>query len=121
MEEEWKIIKDTVISTAQEVIGFRRGSKKEQWISEGTWAAIDERRSLKAKKEQAFKTKVGIDESIAAYKAKDREVKSRCRADKDIWFGNRVAEGDTEAKQGDSKTLYRIVKELSGKQCRNYP
>ena len=121
VEEEWKIIKDTVISTAQEVIGFRRGSKKEQWISEGTWAAIDERRSLKAKKEQAFKTKVGIDESIAAYKAKDREVKSRCRADKDIWFGNRVAEADTAAKQGDSKTLYRIVKELSGKTMQKLP
>jgi len=52
VEEEWKIIKDTIISTAQEVIGFRRGSRKEQWISEGTWAAIDERRSLKAKKDR---------------------------------------------------------------------
>ena len=84
-------------------------------------SSIDERRSLKAKKEQAFKTKVGIDESIAAYKAKDREVKSRCRADKDIWFGNRVAEADTAARQGDSKTLYRIVKELSGKTMQKLP
>ena len=34
---------------------------------------------------------------------------------------NRVAEADTAAKQGDSKTLYRIVKELSGKTMQKLP
>ena len=54
VEEEWKTIKDTVVNTAQEVVGFRRGSKKEMWISDGTWTAIDERRNLKARKEHAY-------------------------------------------------------------------
>ena len=59
VESEWKTIKETVVNTAQEVIGYRRGNKKEKWITDNTWRAIDERRGLKAKKsklsEQAFK------------------------------------------------------------------
>ena len=121
VEEEWKEIKDTIVNTAQEVIGYRRGSKKERWITDGTWTAIDERRILKAKKEQAFKTDTKIEESIEAYRAKDKEVKSRCRADKEIWFDDKVTEAETAAGRGDSKTLYRIVKELSGKTTQKLP
>ena len=121
VEEDWKEIKDAIINTAQEVIGYRRGSKKERWITDGTWTAIDERRILKAKKEQAFKTNLKIEECIEAYRTKDREVKSRCRADKEMWFDDKVTEAETAAGRGDSKTLYRIVKELSGKTAQKLP
>ena len=55
IEETWTAVRDTTVNTAQEVIGYRRGTRKERWITKHTWAAIDERRQLKAKKEQAFK------------------------------------------------------------------
>jgi len=35
-------------------------------------------------KEQAFKTGINIEQCIEDYKVKDKEVKSRCRVDRDI-------------------------------------
>ena len=64
VEEEWTTVKETVQTTAQKVIGYRRGSRKERWISEGTWKAIDERRELKARKEQALGSGNKTDEAI---------------------------------------------------------
>ena len=32
VEEEWVTIKETVLTMAQTVIGYRRGSMKERWI-----------------------------------------------------------------------------------------
>jgi len=121
IEETWKEVRDTIVNTAQEVIGYRRGSRKERWITKRTWAAIDERRQLKAKKEQAFKTGNKTEEAIEAYRTKDKEVKSRCRVDKETWFGEKLAEAETAAGRGDSKTLYRVVKELSGKATQKLP
>jgi hypothetical protein len=115
VEEEWAVVKETVQTTAQKVIGYRRGSRKEQWISEGTWKAIDERRELKARKEQALGSGNKADEAITDYRIKDKEVKSRCRADKEMWVEGKLADAEEAAGKGDSKTLYRIVKDLSGK------
>jgi hypothetical protein len=54
VEERWRTLKETITNTAQEVVGFRRGSMKEQWITQTTWRTIDERRTLKARREQAM-------------------------------------------------------------------
>ena len=35
-------MKTCVNETAEEVIGKRRGTKKEQWITQDTWKLIDE-------------------------------------------------------------------------------
>jgi len=121
VEEDWKEIKDTIINIAKDEIGFRRGSKKVIWTTETTWTAIDERRSLKAKKEQAFKTAINIEQCIEDYKVKDKEVKSKCTVDRDIWFEDKVVEAEKAAYKGDSKTLYIIVKELSGRLTQKIP
>ena len=115
VEEEWAVVKETVQTTAQKVIGYRRGSRKEQCISEGTWKAIDERRELKARKEQALGSGNKADEAITDYRIKDKEVKSRCRADKEMWIAGKLADAEEAADKGNSKTLYQIVKDLSGK------
>jgi hypothetical protein len=121
IEDEWKEIKDTVLNAAQKVVGFRRGSKKERWITEGTWKAIDERRVLKAKKEQALSTGVKAEEATTGYRQKDKEVKSRCREDKKMWVEDKLLEAEKAAGKGDSKTLYRILKDLSGKMSPKVP
>jgi len=54
VEDCWKNIKDVVKQTARKVIGSKRGSIKETWISNSTWDAIDERRLLFTKKEQVM-------------------------------------------------------------------
>jgi hypothetical protein len=121
VEEKWRTIKETIVNTAQEVVGFRRGSRKEQWISQNTWKAIDERRMLKARSDQAISTNKNVTEVAAAYRSKDKEVKSRCRADKTQWFEKTLTEAEEAAKRQDTKTLYRIVKALSGKTTQKLP
>ena len=54
VEHTWDVFKDNIMDAAKNIIGFRRGSKKEAWISESTWNGIDERKLLKGKVEQAF-------------------------------------------------------------------
>ena len=50
IEDEWETIKEVINHTAETVIGKRWGTKNERWITEGTWKSIDERRTLKGKK-----------------------------------------------------------------------
>ena len=121
VEEEWKNIKDITMDVAREVIGIRRGTRKERWISETTWKAIDERRKLKGEKEQALSTNTDIETVTAKYQAKDKEVKKRCKGDKKAWIETRLGEAEEAAGKGDSKTLYKIVKELSGKVTQRVP
>ena len=81
VERTWGVFKDNVMEAAKDVVGFKRGSRKEAWISENMWNAIEERKLLKGKMEQAFQQRIP-DNIRAEYRAKDQEVKKRCRADK---------------------------------------
>ena len=102
------------MDAAKNVIGFRRGTEKEAWVSESTQNAIDERKLLKGKMEQAFqkRTPDNIPDNTpvqAEYRAKDKEVKKRCRADKKKWVEGKLFQAELAAMIGDSKKLYRIV------------
>jgi len=48
------------------------------------------------------------------YQKKDKQVKKNCRNDKQVYLENKANEAEAEALVGDSKTLYHIVKDLSG-------
>jgi len=48
------------------------------------------------------------------YKEKDKEVKKRCKADKQQWFDDKAKEAENAANTGVSKRVFGIVKELSG-------
>ena len=63
-------------------MGYKRGSKKEQWISTSTWKAIDERKQLKQQKLNQHLTDEQRDSLAGQYKAKDKEVKGRCATDR---------------------------------------
>jgi len=43
VEKACNNLKDTVSAAVKKVIGYKRGSKKEQWISASTWKVTDER------------------------------------------------------------------------------
>src|SRR6218665_270643 len=66
--------------TDGEVLGFKRGNRKEAWISKETWNAIDERRKRKQRMEQAREQGAGYQVAAAEYKEQDKEVKKKCRA-----------------------------------------
>ena len=120
VEHTWDVFKDNIMKAAKDTIGFKRGNKKEAWISENTWKAIDERKLLKGKMEQAFQQRIP-DNVQVEYRAKDKEVKKRCRADKKKWVEDKLSEAELAAMTGDSKKLYRIVRDLSGSSQRILP
>jgi len=70
------------------------------------------------KKEQAALSIENLEYQINEYK-KDKEVKRRCRNDKKQYIEKRAAKAEEAAKLGDTKMLYRIVKDLSGKATQN--
>uniref|UniRef100_A0A914WQC5 Reverse transcriptase domain-containing protein n=1 Tax=Plectus sambesii TaxID=2011161 RepID=A0A914WQC5_9BILA len=110
---QWTNIKETVVGVAEEVLGWRRGTQRERWIQERSWALIDERKQAKQRREQA-KTSEAKENTDAQYQQLDRRVKRSCRADKKAWHEQKCAEAQEAADKNDSKTLYRIVRELTG-------
>uniref|UniRef100_W6NBN1 Endonuclease-reverse transcriptase HmRTE-e01 n=1 Tax=Haemonchus contortus TaxID=6289 RepID=W6NBN1_HAECO len=112
LEDEWTAIRDTIKVCAEEVVGRRRGKKKEEWIKDSTWQKIDERKYAKLKREQA-KTSSELEEAKRRYTELDRLVKKSSRDDKNDWLIRKGAEAQYAVDHGDSKTLYRIVRELT--------
>jgi len=58
------------------------------------------------------------------YRRLDKEVKKSSKRDKRAWIEEKSREADEAADRNDSKTLYRMVKDLSGlwndqQQCPN--
>jgi len=117
IECKWKKFRDTIFCTAKEVVGIRRGKPNEQWISGNTWSAIDERRDLKKVRDQLLSeaNEERVREAQMAYSEKDKEVKQRCKRDKKDWLDKKATEAEEAARRNDSKKLYRVIKELSGR------
>ena len=113
MDAVWERWRDVVVQTDEDVLGFKRGNRKEAWISKETWNAINERRKRKQRMEQAREQGAGYQVAAAEYKEQD-EVKKKCRYDKSQYILRKTVEAEDAGRRGDSKTLYRIVKELSG-------
>ncbi|XP_019618826.1 PREDICTED: uncharacterized protein LOC109465826 [Branchiostoma belcheri] len=113
LEDQWALFKETVTKSAEETIGRRRGSRKEQWIQGHTWELIDERKKTKGLRDRA-KTEEEKEQTDHQYRDLDRQVKKSCRADKRHWLDKKSAEAEEAAKKNDSRTLYRLVRELSG-------
>ena len=114
MQNTWINFQEAVTGAAQTILGRLRGTKKERWITDSTWNAIDERKALKKLKLQAESTGRDVETIKVIYKEKDKEVKKRCKADKQQWFDDKVKEAENAANTGDSKRLFDIVKELTG-------
>jgi len=67
------------------VIGRRRGSNRERWISDRTWNLIDDRKEAKKKKDQAY-TRAKAQAEAVNYRKLDKEVKKSCKQDKKDWI-----------------------------------
>ena len=75
MDAIWERWRDAVVQTGEEVLGFKRGNRKDAWISKDTWNAIDERRKRKQRMEQAREQGAGYQMAAAEYKEQDKEEK----------------------------------------------
>ena len=115
VEEQWSIFKDAITTTAEEKIGRRRGSERDNWIQDRTWLLIDERKKAKSIKDQVKSAEV-MKLSNKRYKELNKAVKKSCRKDKNEWFQQKGEEAQNAVRRNDTKNLYRIVRDLSGSQ-----
>lgn len=113
LERRWTKLKDVLTTSAEAVIGRRRGSYKERWIQDRSWHLIDDRRRAKQYRDQAMtnESRLAAEE---LYQNIDRQVKRSCRQDKRDWVEKKGAEAQEAAKRNDPKTLYKIVRDLTG-------
>ena len=109
IENQWTNFMSTTKECAEEVVGRRRGSQKERWISDESWSLIDERKEAKIERDR--NSNRATEEN---YRRLIKEVKKSCRRDKRAWLESKGKEAQEAADRNDSKTLYKIVRELSG-------
>ena len=111
LNEYCKKVKDTFISTSQLTLGFKEVSRK-PWISDQTWKLIEERKALKQRilacKEE---DRINITEM---YREKNRAVKRSAKKDKRNYLEDKATEAQEAAAVGDSRTLYKITRQLTG-------
>ena len=50
--EQWEMFQEAIKDSAETIVGRRRGSYKERWISDDTWELIDRRKSKKITRDQ---------------------------------------------------------------------
>ena len=110
-----EIFTKTVMECADKIIGKKRGTKREQWISEKTWELIDKRKELKKIRDSANDIQAK-ETSKLEYQSIDKLVKKKCNHDKNAWLEEKIKEADNAAKKNDTKTLYRIIKDITGTQ-----
>jgi hypothetical protein len=108
----WEKTKTAIIETYKETIGYVQ-HKRKKWMSDGTWARLEERRQAKQKVLNAtrFQKRQGQD----FYKRMDREVKKICKKDKGAYTEHLAKEAETACGKGDLKYLYNITRQLSGR------
>jgi len=71
---------------------------------------------IKQQKSQGQLAKEQLADLEQEYRVKDKEVKRRCMKDKQQWYDSKAGEAKKAAVEGDHKTVYRIVRELTGQQ-----
>ena len=113
IEEILTNLKDVIISSVDQVVGRRRGTRREQWIKKDMWDLIDKRKDIKIKRDTAkseqSRGQLGVEHSEL-----NKIVKKKCREDKKAWIEERCRKAEEAAQKNDSRTLYKIAKELSG-------
>ena len=115
IEDKWKQVKNMYNSVSQETLGVKKREFK-QWLSEDTIKKITERRNIKKQLCQA-RTRTQKSKFQKMYTEKNREVKKGAKQDKRNLIDSLAQQAEIAAKKNDTKTLYKITRQLSGKQC----
>jgi len=101
-----------VKASAETVIGRRRGSNREHWISDRTWNLIDDRKEAKKRKYQAYIRAKAQAEAVN-YRKLDKEVKKSCKQDKKDWIESVCTEAQEAANLNDIRSLRGVVRQLT--------
>jgi len=113
IEEKWELFSTIVKASADTVIGRKRGTNRERWISDRTWNLINDRKEAKKRKDQAF-TRARAQAEAVNYRKLDKEVKKSCKQDKKDWIECKCTEAQEAASRNDIRGLYGVVRQLTG-------
>ena len=108
VEKQWSELKNTVTAAAENIIGRKRGRKREQWISDHSWELIDQRKEAK-------RTMLHCQNETtrSEYRQIDKQVKKQTKRDKQNWLDEKIKQAQQAAERNDTRTTYRIIKELT--------
>jgi len=111
VEGKWLLVKGAFTKSAEEVLGWKRNTKK-PWISEKTWAKIEERTRLHV--ERLKTTTPNREQAEAAYEHACVEVKRFARHDKREFVNGLAKEAEEANAKNDLRKLYKVIKLLGG-------
>ncbi|VDI08229.1 Hypothetical predicted protein [Mytilus galloprovincialis] len=111
INNEWEVGRDIIKEVCENVLG-RKTNKKKDWMSQGTWDKVEERRKMKEKVNNA-RIRAQKQEAQNKHQLLNKEVKKCCRKDKREYVNDLANEAEFAAYKGDIKTLYNITKTLS--------
>ena len=117
-EQQWTNFKSAVQEAAKKSIVFHRGSRREQWVSDRTWRLIDECKIIKQERDQA-KSICNAITLEKKYSKLNKVVKNSCSKAKRAWMRNKCIEAEEASSRNNTKTLYKIVRDMSSLNCNN--
>ncbi|VDO97548.1 unnamed protein product, partial [Schistosoma curassoni] len=113
MEDNWKGIKEALISTCQEVLALKKHHHKE-WIFIGT---LDKFKVRKNKKTEINNSRTRTEKvrAQAEYIEANKQVKKSIRADKKKYVEELATTAEKAAREENMKQLHNTTKKLAGK------
>jgi len=107
IESSWNHIKQAFISTSRDVLGFAKQKKSKKWISEETYKLVDERKALKSHTTKGTASK-------KHYNFLCREIRRRCRKDRESFVNGICEEVEQAQIQKKSRKVYEGIKKIKG-------
>uniref|UniRef100_A0A8D8PW97 Craniofacial development protein 2 n=2 Tax=Cacopsylla melanoneura TaxID=428564 RepID=A0A8D8PW97_9HEMI len=103
METNWNNLKDSLTSTAQEVLGTVKPLIKQKWMTEDILKEMEERKKYKNSKKP---------EDIQKYKELKSKIQKMCRQKKDEYINTQCEEAE-KLEAIDSRKFHQKIKEMT--------
>ena len=113
MNKNWERITIANNDSSKTCLGCRQRRPKE-WMLSDTWKAIESRRRLK-KKVMDSKSQQLKERHQDMYRAANKELKRRTRADKRKYIENLASQAEEAAARNEQGTVYKVTKIITGK------
>ena len=117
VENRWNSIRDGFCKAAEATLKYQGGNRKE-WITEETWASVEERSRIRAKLLDSKSERIR-ERNQKEYDAMNKIVKKNARRDKRAFADQMAEEAEEAANKRDMGALHKITRRLCGtrKKC----
>ena len=110
---KWEKVKSAYQKASETCLGTQQARRKE-WITADTWQAIEQRRNVKKKWNEAKSNRLKERYKLQ-YQEINREVRRKVRVDKGAFVDNLARQVEDVASKGEQGKVYKIIRVLSGK------